>query len=97
MTKPAILRKELATLDQLIETHSQVLEQMLWQRYGPHEDRTLRYPKSLSEMQEADDSLRSLYEASLEVNELCWQKEIKEELLRALEVASPPLTHPNAY
>jgi hypothetical protein len=85
MNKVVKLREELAQLDLLIQTHSQILEQMLCQRYCAQAGRVLRYPASLAEMRSAAESLRILYAASAKLRELCWQREIKQEILRMVE------------
>jgi hypothetical protein len=85
MSDIAKLRRDLAQLDLLIQTHSQILEQMLRQRSGLQTDGALTYPTSLIEMRTADEGLRMLYSASAKLRELCWQREIKKEILRMTE------------
>ncbi len=88
MSDIAELREELAQLDLLIQTHSQILEQMLRQRYGIEASRVLMHPNSLIEMRSADESLRMLYGTSDKLSELRWQREIKKEILRMVEEAA---------
>jgi hypothetical protein len=88
MSEIGKLKEEIATLDLLIEAHSQLLEQVLQRNYGMCAEQTLRYPTSLSEMRAADENLQTLYAASSKVSELCWQREIKKEILRLLNNAT---------
>jgi hypothetical protein len=88
MSEIARLRDELAQLDLLIQTHSQILDHMLRQRYGIQASRALTYPTSLIDMRCADENLRMLYVTSAKVGELCWQREIKREILRMVEEAA---------
>jgi hypothetical protein len=90
MSEIAKLRDELAQLDLLIQTHSQILDHMLRQRYGNQASRALTYPTSLIDMGCADENLRMLYVTSAKVGELCWQREIKKEILRMVEEAATP-------
>ncbi len=88
MSYIAELREELAQLDLLIQTRSQILEQMLRQRYGIEAGRASLYPDSLTEMRSADESLQMLYGTSAKLSELRWQREIKKEILRIVEEAT---------
>ena|SRR5437764_4840171 len=81
------LRKELGSLDSLIEAQSRVFDRLLWQQPRSLSDARQRYPISIKQMQEADAAQRALYHASSRLNELCWQREIKREILRLLEQA----------
>ena len=90
MSKIIKLREELAQLDLLIQTHSQLLEHMMLERYGGQAGSASRYPTSINEMWGADESLRMLYAASARLGELCWQQEIKKEILRMVEEATSP-------
>ncbi|MEN3334328.1 MAG: hypothetical protein V7641_3693 [Blastocatellia bacterium] len=85
MTDIRKLREELGSLDRLIEVHTRVLDHLLRQFDSSLPGARLQYPASLKQMQESDAAQRALHQASSRLNELCWQREIKREILRLLE------------
>lgn len=90
MTDIENLREELGSLDRLIQAQSRVLDRLLRHQHGSLSDTRRRYPASLKQMQDGDQAQRALHQASSRLNELCWQREIKREILRLLEQANTP-------
>jgi hypothetical protein len=90
MTDTGKLREELGSLDSLIQAQSRILDRLLRQPHGSWFDARLRYPTSLKQMRESDEAQQSLHQASIRLNELRWQREIKREILRLLEQANEP-------
>jgi len=88
MTDIGKLREELGSLDSLIQAQSRLLDHLLRQQPGSLSDARRRYPVSLKQMQDGDQTQQALHQASSRLNELCWQREIKREILRLLEQAN---------
>jgi hypothetical protein len=88
MTDIGKLREESGSLDRVIQAQSRALARMLQEQGGSRPDARRRYPASAKQMQKADAAQRALHRASSRLNELCWQREIKREILCLLEQAN---------